>query len=66
MTHRYHGGDSVLVNGAVFKTVRGSVRAFPGRFDSYTPPPNFRYEICLKETVIVAGNRHEIIFIIPE
>lgn len=34
-----HGGESVLVNGAVFKTVSETVRAGSGRFDSYTPPP---------------------------
>ena len=33
------GGESVLVNGAVFKTVSETVRAGSGRFDSYTPPP---------------------------
>ena len=33
------GGESVLVNGAVFKTVSEPVRAGLGRFDSYTPPP---------------------------
>src|SRR5262249_48442555 len=31
--------ESVLVNGAVFKTVSETVRAGSGRFDSYTPPP---------------------------
>ena len=34
------GGESVLVNGAVFKTVSETVRTGSGRFDSYTPPPN--------------------------
>ena len=34
-----HGGASVLVNGAVFKTVSETARAGSGRFDSYTPPP---------------------------
>ena len=34
-----HGGESVLVNGAVFKTVSETVRTGSGRFDSYTPPP---------------------------
>ncbi len=34
-----NGGESVLVNGAVFKTVSEPVRAGLGRFDSYTPPP---------------------------
>ena len=33
------GGASVLVNGAVFKTVSETVRTGSGRFDSYTPPP---------------------------
>src|SRR5436305_943712 len=33
------GGASVLVNGAVFKTVSETARAGSGRFDSYTPPP---------------------------
>ena len=33
------GGESVLVNGAVFKTVSETVRTGSGRFDSYTPPP---------------------------
>src|SRR3989442_4326893 len=33
------GGSSVLVNGAVFKTVSETARAGSGRFDSYTPPP---------------------------
>lgn len=33
------GGESVLVNGAVFKTVGETVRTGSGRFDSYTPPP---------------------------
>src|ERR1044072_8629927 len=33
------GGESVLVNGAVFKTVSETVRAGSGRFDSYTTPP---------------------------
>src|SRR6185436_11315580 len=38
------GGASVLVNGAVFKTVSETARAGSGRFDSYTPPPiNIRY-----------------------
>ena len=36
---RLHGGASVLVNGAVFKTVSETARAVSGRFDSYTPPP---------------------------
>ena len=36
---RHPGGESVLVNGAVFKTVSEPVRAGLGRFDSYTPPP---------------------------
>lgn len=36
--HQY-GGASVLVNGAVFKTVSETARAGSGRFDSYTPPP---------------------------
>ena len=36
---RHPGGESVLVNGAVFKTVSETVRAGSGRFDSYTPPP---------------------------
>ena len=35
----HRGGESVLVNGAVFKTVSETVRAGSGRFDSYTPPP---------------------------
>ena len=34
-----YGGASVLVNGAVFKTVSETARAGSGRFDSYTPPP---------------------------
>ena len=34
-----YGGESVLVNGAVFKTVSETVRTGSGRFDSYTPPP---------------------------
>ena len=34
------GGASVLVNGAVFKTVSETVKTGSGRFDSYTPPPN--------------------------
>ncbi len=34
------GGASVLVNGAVFKTVCETVRAGSGGFDSHTPPPN--------------------------
>lgn len=34
------GGESVLVNGAVFKTVSETVRTGSGRFDSYTPPPD--------------------------
>lgn len=34
------GGESVLVNGAVFKTVSETVRTGSGRFDSYTPPPS--------------------------
>ena len=43
---RFHaGGESVLVNGAVFKTVSETVRAGSGRFDSYTPPPA-RIEDC--------------------
>jgi hypothetical protein len=33
------GGEAVLVNGAVFKTVSETARAGSGRFDSYTPPP---------------------------
>ena len=33
------GGASVLVNGAVFKTVSEPVRAGSGGFDSHTPPP---------------------------
>ena len=37
---RQRGGASVLVNGAVFKTVSEPARAGLGRFDSYTPPPN--------------------------
>ena len=36
---RQRGGEAVLVNGAVFKTVSETVRAGSGRFDSYTPPP---------------------------
>ncbi len=36
------GGESVLVNGAVFKTVSETVRTGSGRFDSYTPPPEDR------------------------
>ena len=36
---RARGGASVLVNGAVFKTVSETARAGSGRFDSYTPPP---------------------------
>ena len=36
----FRGGASVLVNGAVFKTVSETARAGSGRFDSYTPPPN--------------------------
>ncbi|HBB94258.1 MAG TPA: hypothetical protein DC054_02610 [Blastocatellia bacterium] len=36
------GGASVLVNGAVFKTVSETARAGSGRFDSYTPPPRIR------------------------
>ena len=39
---RHPGGESVLVNGAVFKTVSEPVRAGLGRFDSYTPPPGNR------------------------
>jgi hypothetical protein len=35
----FTGGESVLVNGAVFKTVSETVRTGSGRFDSYTPPP---------------------------
>ena len=35
-----YGGASVLVNGAVFKTVSETARAGLGRFDSYTPPPS--------------------------
>src|SRR5687768_5147913 len=38
-THLRNGGASVLVNGAVFKTVSEIARAGSGRFDSYTPPP---------------------------
>src|SRR2546425_12976336 len=40
--HRFAtcGGASVLVNGAVFKTVSETARAGSGRFDSYTPPPS--------------------------
>jgi hypothetical protein len=37
--HAEFGGASVLVNGAVFKTVCEAARAVLGRFDSYTPPP---------------------------
>jgi hypothetical protein len=37
--HAEFGGASVLVNGAVFKTVGEAARAVLGRFDSYTPPP---------------------------
>ena len=37
--HLLSGGASVLVNGAVFKTVSEPARAGSGRFDSYTPPP---------------------------
>src|ERR671939_316341 len=33
------GGASVLVSGAVFKTVSAPVRAGAGGFDSHTPPP---------------------------
>src|SRR5919106_6409145 len=36
---RRRGGESVLVNGAAFKTVSETVRTGSGRFDSYTPPP---------------------------
>ncbi len=35
-----HGGASVLVNGAVFKTVCETVRTGSGGFDSHTPPPH--------------------------
>ena len=35
----HRGGESVLVNGAVFKTGSETVRTGSGRFDSYTPPP---------------------------
>ncbi len=34
-----NGGASCPVMGAVFKTVSGCVRAYPGGFDSHTPPP---------------------------
>ena len=39
------GGESVLVNGAVFKTVSEPVRTGSGRFDSYTPPPKEKDEL---------------------
>ena len=39
-SERIPGGESVLVNGAVFKTVSETVRTGSGRFDSYTPPPD--------------------------
>ena len=39
------GGESVLVNGAVFKTVSETVRTGSGRFDSYTPPPKRKDEL---------------------
>jgi len=39
LDERGTGGESVLVNGAVFKTVSETVRTGSGRFDSYTPPP---------------------------
>jgi hypothetical protein len=41
-----YGGASVLVNGAVFKTVSETARAGSGRFDSYTPPPIFFRAAC--------------------
>ena len=40
ISDRNDGGESVLVNGAVFKTVSETVRTGSGRFDSYTPPPS--------------------------
>ena len=42
ISDRNDGGESVLVNGAVFKTVSETVRTGSGRFDSYTPPPKDR------------------------
>ena len=46
ISHRF-GGASVLVNGAVFKTVCETVRTGSGGFDSHTPPPhNFRLRIA--------------------
>ena len=41
----FHGGASVPVNGAVFKTVCEFVRANLGWFDSDTPPPKIKDEM---------------------
>ena len=54
MTSSHHGlvisgGESVLVNGAVFKTVSETVRAGSGRFDSYTPPPKNQKAVGRKQ-----------------
>ena len=47
-----HGGASVLVNGAVFKTVSETARAGSGRFDSYTPPPQISKSVGRKQEML--------------
>ena len=48
----FNGGESVLVNGAVFKTAREIAKVSLGGFDSHTPPP-IKLQLNLQKSVIV-------------
>jgi hypothetical protein len=54
------GGASVLVNGAVFKTVCEPVRAGLGRFDSYTPPPKSSRQLAEGRWQKAVGRRQAV------
>ena len=58
----FRGGASVLVNGAVFKTVSEPARAGSGRFDSYTPPPKsfFKVQYTASFARVTAGPSHSV------